>query len=134
MFGDETEHPLLRTNSTEKADVVLALGCRFDFRHGSGKGIPEDAKVIQVHTDRRLIGFNLRADIGIVGGAGPVARQLLEAVQNKRKEPVDDYWMGEPSKDWPADLAGAFHSRQTSNLCPRRHSCPKTDSSQGVRC
>jgi acetolactate synthase-1/2/3 large subunit len=110
LFGDETENPLLRMNSTGKADVVLALGCRFDFRHGSGQGIPKEAKVIQVHTDSRQIGFNLRADIGIVAGAGPVASQLLEAVKNKRSKPADSPWTGEPSKNWPTDLPGAYHS------------------------
>jgi acetolactate synthase-1/2/3 large subunit len=110
MMGSEVENPLLRMNSTGQADVVLALGCRFDFRHGSGAGIPEDAKVIQVHTDSRQIGFNLRADIGIIGGAGPVASQLLEAVKSKRQKAADTPWTGEPGKNWPADLPGAFHS------------------------
>jgi acetolactate synthase-1/2/3 large subunit len=113
LLGDETENPLLIMNSTGNADVVLALGCRFDFRHGSGKGIPKEAKVIQVHTDSRQIGFNLRADIGIVGGAGPVAGQLLEAIKSKRQKAADTPWTGELSKNWPADLAGAFHSEGT---------------------
>jgi acetolactate synthase-1/2/3 large subunit len=113
MFGDETENPLLRMNATDKADVVLALGCRFDFRLGSGRGIPKEAKVIQVHTDSRQIGFNLRADIGIVGGAGPVASQLLEAVKSKRDKPAGAPWTGPPSKNWPADLPGAYHSEGT---------------------
>jgi acetolactate synthase-1/2/3 large subunit len=113
LLGDETENPLLIMNLTGNADVVLALGCRFDFRHGSGKGIPKDAKVIQVHTDSRQIGFNLRADIGIVGGAGPVAGQLLEAIKSKRQKAADTSWTGEPNKNWPANLAGAFHSEGT---------------------
>ena len=40
LFGDETKNPLLRMNATGKADVVLALGCRFDFRHGPGGEFP----------------------------------------------------------------------------------------------
>jgi acetolactate synthase-1/2/3 large subunit len=78
-----------------------------------GAMIQKDAKVIQVHTDSRQIGFNLRADIGIVGGAGPVASQLLEAVKSKRNKPADVPWTGEPKKDWPEDLAGAYHSEGT---------------------
>jgi acetolactate synthase-1/2/3 large subunit len=96
LFGDECENPLLRMNATGAADVVLALGCRFDFRLGSGRGIPADAKVIQVHTDMRQIGFNLRADIGIVGGTGPVASQLLDAVKSKRERPAEVPWTGLP--------------------------------------
>jgi len=99
LFGDEAENPLVRTNAVGTADVILALGCRFDFRMGSGALIPKDATVIQVHTDMRQIGFNLRADIGIVGGAGPVASQLLEAVKDKRNTPAEASWIGEPSKE-----------------------------------
>jgi acetolactate synthase-1/2/3 large subunit len=112
LFGDEVEKPWLRTNATGTADVVLTLGCRFDFRHGSGLGIPKDAKVIQVHDDSTQIGFNLRADVGIVGGSGPVAAQLLEAVKGKRKEAAE-FWIGEQKSDWPADLPGAFQSEGT---------------------
>jgi len=112
MFGSELEKPWLRMNASDKADVVLALGCRFDFRHGSGQGIPQDAKVIQVHNDTSQIGYNLRADIGLVGGAGPVAAQLLEAVKSRRK-PAAEFWTGEPKSDWPADLPGAYQSEGT---------------------
>ena len=96
LFGDESKNPLLRTNRTGLADVVLAMGCRFDFRLGQGHITTADAKVIQVHTDMRQIGFNLRADIGIVGGTGPVAGQLLAAIKSKRGRPVDAPWIDMP--------------------------------------
>jgi len=95
MFGDESENPLLRANGVSRADVVLAMGCRFDFRLGQGRFIPADAKVIQVHTDMRQIGFNARVDIGIVGGTGAVASQLLAEVKSKQTEPASASWMGE---------------------------------------
>jgi acetolactate synthase I/II/III large subunit len=99
LFGDEYENPLLATLlgaiPMDTVDVVLSLGCRFDFRLGLGRTIPKETKVIQVHTDMWQIGFNLRADIGIVGGAGPVAGQLLQSVQNKRKKKADVSWLGE---------------------------------------
>lgn len=95
MFGSELENPLLRTNAMSRADVVLAMGCRFDFRLAQGRAIPADAKVIQVHTDTRQIGFNAPVDVGIVGGAGPVASQLLASVRSKRPGPADVPWVGE---------------------------------------
>ena len=110
LFGDESENPLLRTNAVGGADVVLTLGCRFDFRLGSGLMVPKEAKVIQVHTDMRQIGFNLRADIGIVGGAGPVASQLLEAVKSKRDKPADVPWTGQPQKSGSARLPEAYRA------------------------
>jgi len=94
LFGDESENPLLRTFGMAQADVALTLGCRFDFRLGAGRWFAKDAKVIQVHTDTRQIGFNIRADIGIVGGCGPVVRQLLEAVKAKRDKKEGDPWTG----------------------------------------
>ena len=113
LFGDETKNPLLAKNASSEVDVLLALGCRFDFRHGSGLAIKPDAKVIQVHVDGRQIGFNLRADIGIVGGAGPVSRQLLDAVKKKRPIPVEKYWAGGSGNEWPGDLPGVYKSEGT---------------------
>ena len=102
LFGDEYENPLLgtlpATIAMEAVDVILTLGCRFDFRLGLGRTVPKEAKVIQVHTDMWQIGFNLRVDIGIVGGAGPVASQLLEAVKSKRIKPADVSWIGKDVK------------------------------------
>jgi len=110
LFGSEYENPMLNINATGRADVVLALGCRFDFRLGSGRMIQKDAKVIQVHTDMSQIGFNLRADIGIVGGTGPVASQLIGAVKNKKDKPADVPWIGQPREKGAANLSGAFRS------------------------
>ena len=94
LFGSEVENPLLRTNAIGGADVVLALGCRFDFRHGGGRAIPADAKVIQVHTDVHQIGFNVRADVGIFGSTGAVTRNILEKVKVRTNPKAGDPWTG----------------------------------------
>ena len=113
LFGDESENRLLKTNAIFGADVVLAMGCRFDFRLASGRPIPKEAKVIQVHTDKPQIGFNLRADVGVVGGAGPVARQLLESVKGKRAAKAGDPWTGLVKKATTADLPAAYKDGKT---------------------
>ena len=110
LFGNEYEKPLLRTNALGFADVVLTLGCRFDFRLGLGALVPKEAKVIQVHTDMWQIGFNLRADIGIVGGTGPVAGQLLEVIKTKRKDKVEVSWVGPDPKPMKAYMPEAYLS------------------------
>ena len=96
LFGDEYANPLLKANimGMAMADLVVSMGVRFDWRLGFGKWIPHDAKVVQVHTDARQIGFNRPAELGIMGGAGPVAKQLLEAVKARREKPVDRSWIG----------------------------------------
>jgi len=108
-FGDESSNRLLKTNAIGGADVVLTMGCRFDFRLGSGRFIPKDAKIIQVHTDTPQIGFNVRADVAIAGGAGPVARQLLDAVKTRRDPWEGDSWAGPASSTTTADLPADFH-------------------------
>jgi acetolactate synthase-1/2/3 large subunit len=108
LFGNEAENPLLKTNAIGGADVVLALGCKFDFRLGSGAGIPKDAKVIQVHTDMRQIGFNVPADVAIVGGAGPVTRKMLNHVKERRNPKADDPWTGKPVPGATARLPAPY--------------------------
>ncbi|MBW2385984.1 MAG: thiamine pyrophosphate-binding protein [Deltaproteobacteria bacterium] len=113
LFGDESENRLLKTNAIGGADVVLAVGCRFDFRLGSGRYIPKEAKIIQVHTDKPQIGFNVRADVGIAGGAGPVTRQLLDSVKTRCDSKVGDSWAGPASKTTTAKLPDAYRDKKT---------------------
>ena len=113
LFGDESENRLLRTNAMGAADVVLTMGCRFDFRLAGGKLVPKEAKVIQVHTDKTQIGFNVRADIGIAGGAGPVSRQLLDSIRTKRDPRAGDPWTGPVTKSSVADLPGPYRDPKT---------------------
>ncbi len=108
MFGDEEKQPLLNKNVVHNADVVLAMGCRFDFRLMSGKLIPPKAKVIQVHTDPRQIGYNLRADMGIVGGTGPVAHQILESLDKMGVKRENPSWAEDVSKIGQSYFSKAF--------------------------
>ncbi len=117
-FGDESKNPLLKMNALEGADLVLAMGCRFDFRLRLGRNVSDDAKVIQVHTDKSQVGFALRADIGIVGGTGPVASQLLAAVKSKQAKPTAASWVGE-LKSGPAALSDDYRS-EISPMHPAR--------------
>ncbi len=71
-----------------QADVVLAVGCTFSELDAWGKppfwSTPDVQKVIQVDVDPAQIGLNREADIGIVGDAKAVLRQLIEAVASLR--------------------------------------------------
>lgn len=68
------------------SDVVLAVGCTFAELDFWGRppfwGTPETQKVIQVDVDSRSIGLNREVDIGIVGDAGAVLEQLLQALED----------------------------------------------------
>lgn len=95
LFADET-NPLFKMGygSLPAADVVLNLCVNFDYRAQKGQPplFPAKAKLIQVHPDSSQIGYNTRADIGIVGGAGAVARQLLEALKAKTAKKQNAAW------------------------------------------
>jgi len=113
QFGDESANRLLKTNAIGGADVVLAMGCRFDFRLGSGRFIPPDTRIVQVHTDQTQIGFNVRADVGIAGGAGPVARQLLDSIKARRGPKGDDPWVGARGGFSTASLPDVYKDAKT---------------------
>jgi acetolactate synthase-1/2/3 large subunit len=66
------------------ADVVLSVGATFSELDCWGGppfwGPPDVQKVIQVDIDPTRIAFNREVDVGIVGDAKAVMRQLMEAV------------------------------------------------------
>ena len=74
------------TEATRNADVILALGCRFSDIHcsswvpGYTYNIPP-TKLIHVDIDPQEIGRNYPTEIGIVGDAREVLRQLLELAE-----------------------------------------------------
>jgi acetolactate synthase-1/2/3 large subunit len=71
-----------------RCDVLLALGVDWDFRLGFGRrGLPDDAKVIQVDVDALHIGRNRPVDVGIVGDPGKVIEQLLAEGIGRSDEP-----------------------------------------------
>lgn len=113
LFGDEYTNPFLKPNIMAMAmtDLVVSMGVRFDWRYGFGSFIPANAKVIQIHTDARQIGYNRPADLGIVSGTGPAAKQLLAAVKARQKKTVDRSWIGvEDSKGGTALLGNEYRA------------------------
>jgi acetolactate synthase-1/2/3 large subunit len=73
-----------------QADVVLTVGCTFAEMDAWGKppfwSTPDVQKVIQVDIEPTQIGLNREVDVGIVGDAKAVLRQLLEAVSSLTKK------------------------------------------------
>jgi len=50
--------------------------------------------LIQVNPDPLRIGYNAPAEIGIIGGVGPVCHQLLETVRAKTEKRAAPAWGG----------------------------------------
>ncbi len=84
------------------ADAFLVLGTRLDWTIGFGQFplFDRDAKVIQVDITPEVIGKNRPIDVGIVGDAGQVLRQLNAAL------PAVGEWAMDPG--WPARAKGTL--------------------------
>lgn len=87
------DHPLFvgpARASSKRADVILALGIWPNSRLGG-----EKTKTVQVDVDQRAIGQNMPVDIGIVGDAGMVLRQMIEFARKSWKPKKDSTWLEE---------------------------------------
>lgn len=107
-FGDEDDLIFnIGDGGLAEADVILCLNVDMNFRMNFGKPplVNKDAKFIQVHTNVTKIGFNAPAHIGIVGGTGAVAKQLIEVIKNKTKMRTDMSWVNRASELHDAILA-----------------------------
>jgi acetolactate synthase-1/2/3 large subunit len=82
-------HPLLgshvRSQAMAEADVVLALGVDWDFRTNYGERIAAGAVVIQIDADASKVGWNRRADIGVVADPMTVVAQLVARADDLKR-------------------------------------------------
>lgn len=87
-FGMLGMHGAPYTNmATEEADLVLALGVRFDDRAtGNPQAFCRNARVIHVDVDPREIGKLRHADLGIVADLKVALQELLPLLQARKHE------------------------------------------------
>ncbi|MDE2930679.1 MAG: thiamine pyrophosphate-binding protein [Chloroflexota bacterium] len=66
------------------ADLVILMGVKCDYMLGYGQAplIREDAKVVQVHADETVVGFNRDVDVGIAANPKVVLAQLNDALKS----------------------------------------------------
>ena len=91
-------HPFLgnrsRSHALANADLVLALGVDWDFRTGFGQRVAKEATVVQIDAEPSRVGWNRRADIGMVADPGTVITQLV-GVAGKFGSPGHSSWTDE---------------------------------------
>jgi acetolactate synthase-1/2/3 large subunit len=77
--------PTARATAFREADLVLVIGTRINYviGHLAPPRFNASAKLIQVDIDGTEIGHNRPADVGIVGDARAVLRQLVDAASSK---------------------------------------------------
>ncbi|MDE1463184.1 acetolactate synthase 3 large subunit [Spartinivicinus poritis] len=79
------------------ADVILAVGARFDDRvtNGVAKFCPT-AKIVHIDIDPASISKNIRADVPIVGPVKAVLNEMLGAIKDSKrevdKEATNSWW------------------------------------------
>ena len=80
------------TETLRKSDVILAIGT--EFVSGKGYWMGDNAKLIEVNADPVRIGYEHAMEIGILGDAKLVLRQIIrecERLRNENIESVSDY-------------------------------------------
>jgi acetolactate synthase I/II/III large subunit len=87
----------------QQADLILGVGLRFDDRvTGNLAAFARGAKVIHIELDPSEIGKNVATEVGLVGDAREILRQLLERVAPRGCEV------------WRAEIDGFRRERQES--------------------
>ncbi len=89
-------YPLSSTyrRAASEADVVLSLGCRWDYTtiYGAAPLWNQDQKIIQVDIDPKEIGKNRPAEIAIVGDVKAVINQLLIDIEKSLPKTMITKW------------------------------------------
>jgi acetolactate synthase-1/2/3 large subunit len=78
-------YPAARATAFREADLILVIGTRINYviGHLAPPRFNASAKLIQVDIDATEIGHNRPADVGIVGDARAVLRQMIDATDGK---------------------------------------------------
>ncbi|AJE82099.1 MULTISPECIES: acetolactate synthase large subunit [Streptomyces] len=89
----------------QKADLIVALGARFDDRvTGKLDSFAPYAKIVHADIDPAEIGKNRAADVPIVGDAREVIADLVQAVQREQSEGHAGEAAASGYASWWADL------------------------------
>src|SRR5690349_4385767 len=108
--------------AARNADVILALGCRFSDIHSSSwlpgytYNIPP-TKLIHVDIDPQEIGRNYPTELGIVGDAREVLRQLT-AMAEKRGPRRESTGWHEQVAGWKEEWSNFIEQEKASDAIP----------------
>lgn len=104
------------------ADVILAIGARFDDRvtNNPSKFCP-DATIIHIDIDPASISKIITADIPIVGPVKPVLKEMLEQIEQSKIK-VDDDALGiwwEQIDEWRQRHGGRYRTDDAERMKPQ---------------
>ena len=86
-----------RGGALRRADAVLLIGARLDFTRGFGRPplFSADSRWVQVDIEPTEIGRNRAIEIGIVGDARAVLKQLIDGAKRRIRGRRDHAWANE---------------------------------------
>ncbi len=89
-------YPLSSTfrKAAAEADVILSLGCRWDYTtiYGAGPLWNQEQKIIQIDIDPKEIGKNRPAEVSIIGDVKAVINQLLINMESNLPKTMISKW------------------------------------------
>lgn len=97
----------------EEADLIIAIGCRFDDRvAGDRKNFCKQAKIVHIDIDLAELGKNVKPDVAVMADAQLALRAMLPRL----KKQTDGSWIEHRRERAEADLLLGSDGK----LCPRR--------------
>ncbi|MBB1155179.1 acetolactate synthase large subunit [Amycolatopsis sp. DR6-1] len=107
--------------SMQRADLLVALGARFDDRvTGQLSSFAPDAKIVHADIDPAEISKNRKADVPIVGDCKEIIGELIDAVKTEfeRARPdLSDWWTQVDS--WREDYPAGYEWPDDGSLSPQ---------------
>ncbi|MSO57749.1 MAG: thiamine pyrophosphate-binding protein [Thermoleophilia bacterium] len=107
--------------AARNADVILAFGCRFSDIHSSSwlpgytYNIPP-TRLIHVDIDPQEIGRNYPTELGIVGDAREVLRQLVQLAELEPKSERNGW--NQQVEEWKSEWSNFIEPEKASNAIP----------------
>jgi acetolactate synthase-1/2/3 large subunit len=94
-----------------KADLVVAIGARFDDRvTGKIEEFAKHATIVHVDIDPASVNKNVKVDVPIVGDAKSVLEQMLQVLPVTAPPPRESWW--NTLRNWQRDFPLSFRERQ----------------------
>jgi acetolactate synthase-1/2/3 large subunit len=88
-----------RSTAFREADLVMVVGTRMNWILGFGQRYADNAKIIHIDIEQEEIGHNRGADVGIVGDAKLVLKQLIAAGKGRLPGAHRDKWLNRLAED-----------------------------------
>jgi len=91
------DHPFFfaqaRSQAFKEADLVIVIGTRLNYvvSYAEPPRFSPTAKIVRIDIDPAEVSSSLRLELGIIGDAGAVINQIIEALGDRTPEPYSEW-------------------------------------------